>query len=132
MGAILLVARRDYFAYVGAWGFWLSLLAGPLIIAALVIGPLFLSRAEPPRLLAILAERPADAQVVTQAFADDARYRARREIGSYLDAAAPDQKAPALAAFDGAPNTNAAVVAARAVVAAHTPQALRAFPAPSP
>ena len=132
MGAILLVARRDYFAYVGAWGFWLSLLAGPLIIAALIIGPLFLSRAEPPRLLVVLAERPADAQVVTQAFADDARYRARREIGSYLDAAAPDQRAPALAAFDAAPNTNAAVVAARAVVAAHTPQALRAFPSPSP
>lgn len=132
MGAIFLVARRDYFAYVGAWGFWLSLLAGPLIIAALVIGPLFLSRAEPPRLLAVLAERPADAQVVTQAFADDARYRARREIGSYLDAAAPERKAAALAAFDAAPSTSPAIVAARAMVATQAPQALRAFPSPSP
>ncbi len=132
MGAILLVARRDYFAYVGAWGFWLSLLAGPLIIAALIIGPLFLSRAEPPRLLAVLAERPADAQIVARAFADDTRYRARREIGSYLDAAAPEQKAAALAAFDAVAPTSAAIAAARASVARRAPQALRAFPAPSP
>ena len=33
MGAISLIARRDYFAYVGAWGFWVSLLMAPLIIA---------------------------------------------------------------------------------------------------
>src|SRR6185295_14791795 len=106
MGAILLVARRDYFAYVGAWGFWLSLLAGPLIIAALIAGPLFLARSEPPRLLVVLAERASDAATVRQAFADDTRERARREVGSYLDAAAPDQKAPALAAFDATPGTN--------------------------
>src|SRR6185312_10349010 len=109
MGAILLVARRDYFAYVGAWGFWLSLLAGPLIIAALVVGPLFLARSEPPRLLAVLSERAADGAVVRQAFEDDTCARARREIGSYLDATAPDQKAPALAAFDTAQSTNTAV-----------------------
>ena len=30
MSPVLLVARRDYFAYVGAWGFWLSLLTAPL------------------------------------------------------------------------------------------------------
>lgn len=132
MGAILLVARRDYFAYVGAWGFWLSLLAGPLIIAALIVGPLFLSRAEPPRLLAIVAERASDAAIVMQAFADDGRARARGEIGSYLDAAAPEQKAAALAAFDAAPNTAGAVAAARNVVAAGAGQALRAFPSPSP
>lgn len=132
MGAILLVARRDYFAYVGAWGFWLSLLAGPLIIAALIVGPLFLSRAEPPRLLAIIAERASDGAIVAQAFAEDGRYRARREIGSYLDAAAAEVKAAALGAFDAAPNTSDAVAAARTVVARQAPQALRAFPSPSP
>lgn len=132
MGAIFLVARRDYLAYVGAWGFWLSLLAGPLVIASLVVGPLFLARAEPPRLLTVLADRPADAAIVTQAFADNARYRARGDIASYLDATAPSQKADVLAAFDGAPDTRTAIAAARNVVAARAPQALRAFPSPSP
>src|SRR5262249_2264352 len=50
----------------------------------------------------------------------------------YLDAAAPDQKVTALAAFDAAPSTDAAIVAARAVIAAHASDALRAFPTPSP
>lgn len=132
MGAISLIARRDYFAYVGAWGFWVSLLAGPLIVAALIVGPLFLARSEPPRLLAVLAERAGDGAVVRQAFDDDARDRARREISSFLDAAAPDQKTLALSAFDAQPAMNGAILAARAVIAAHEPQALRAFPAPSP
>ena len=92
MGAISLVARRDYFAYVGAWGFWVSLLLAPLVLAALTVGPLFLSRAEPPRLLAVLADRPSDAALAAQAFADDARDRFRRDVSGYLDAAAPDQK----------------------------------------
>jgi ABC-2 type transport system permease protein len=132
MGAILLVARRDYFAYVGAWGFWLSLLAGPLIIAALIIGPLLLARSEPPRLLAVIADRAADAAIVRQAFDDDARERARRDIGNYLDAAAPDQKRAALAAFDAAPSAQAGIGAARAVLAAQAPRALRGFPVASP
>ena len=71
--ATFLVARRDYFAYVGAWGFWLSLLIGPLIIAALVLGPLLLAHSEPPRLLTILADRPTDAALVANAFNAEAR-----------------------------------------------------------
>jgi len=132
MGAISLVARRDYFAYVGAWGFWVSLLMGPLVIAALTIGPLFLARAEPPRLLAILADRPSDAALAMQAFADDTRERARREVAGYLDAAAPSHKQAALAAYDAAVDAPAAVSAARALVATQAPQALRGFPSPSP
>jgi len=132
MGAISLVARRDYFAYVGAWGFWVSLLMAPLIIAALTVGPLFLARAEPPRLLTILADWPSDASLAVQAFADDARADARRDIAGYLDAAAPSARTAALAAFDTAPDRSSAISAARAVIAAQAPQALRGFQAPSP
>jgi hypothetical protein len=57
--AILLVAQRDYLAYVGAWGFWLSLITAPLLLALLMFAPLLLSRAEPPRVIAILAEGKA-------------------------------------------------------------------------
>ncbi|MBI3438085.1 MAG: ABC transporter permease [Proteobacteria bacterium] len=132
MGAISLIARRDYFAYIGAWGFWASLLLAPLILAALTVGPLFLSRTEPPRLLAILAERPSDAALAAQAFADDARDRFWRDISSYLDTAAPSQKQATLAAFDAAPDRRAAIAAARAVIERRAPQALSNFPAPSP
>ena len=132
MGAIFLVARRDYFAYVGAWGFWLSLLIGPLIIAALVLGPLLLAHSEPPRLLTILADRPTDAALVANAFNAEARDSARREIGAYVDATAQEQRDAVLAAFDAAPDRSAAISAARRVIANRAPQALRAFPAPSP
>jgi len=132
MSAIFLVARRDYLAYVGAWGFWLSLILAPLLMAALMFAPLLLARAEPPRVLAVLAERAEDAATVTAAFRDLARRDARREIAAYLDAAAPAVAAEAKQAFDAATDRAAAIAAARAVVAERMPQALRAFPAPSP
>lgn len=131
-GPVFLVARRDYFAYVGAWGFWASLILGPLLIAVLMFGPVLLARAEPPRLIAILAERTGDAAIVAQVFADKAREDARGDIGAYVEATAPALTARVLAAFDAAHNRAEGVRAARAIVATAAPQALRAFPAASP
>lgn len=132
MSSIFLIARRDYLAYVGAWGFWLSLIMAPLIIAVLLFAPVLLARAEPPRVLAVLAEREQDVATVTNAFVEMARRDARREIRAYLDAAAPSVAPETMAAFDQAADRTAAIAAARAVVAERVPQALRAFPAPSP
>ncbi len=132
MSPVLLVARRDYFAYIGAWGFWLSLLTAPLIIAVLLFAPILLARAEPPRVLTIVAERQADAAAVQMAFADNSLRDARTEIRGYLAATAPSLEAPAIAAFDAAPNRREAIAAARAIVAERAPRALGAFPAPSP
>lgn len=132
MRAVFLIARRDYLAYIGAWGFWLSLILAPLIIAVLMFAPLLLARAEPPRVLAVLAERQADRALVVSAFRDMARRDARAEIGAYLDAAAPTISSEVMTAFDGAPDRAGAIAAARAVVAERLPQALRAFPSPSP
>lgn len=128
----LLVARRDYFAYVGAWGFWLSLIMAPLLIGVLLFGPVLLAHAEPPRAIVVLAERPADAALVTQAFESDARDRARAELIAYLNTAATEIQGSAIAAFDAAPNRAAAIAATRAYVAGHAPQVLRALPQPSP
>ena len=128
MSPVLLVARRDYFAYVGAWGFWLSLLTAPLIIAALLFGPILLARAEPPRVLTIVAERPSDAEAVRAAFTESARRDARTEISAYLGAAAPSLQAPAQAAFDAAPDRAAGIAAVRALVAQRAPNVLTAFP----
>ncbi|GIK50023.1 MAG: ABC transporter permease [Hyphomonadaceae bacterium] len=132
MSPIFLVARRDYFAYIGAWGFWLSLITAPLIIAVLVFAPVLLARAEPPRTLAILSERVEDGAHIAAAFEAEARRSARGEIRAYLDTTAPAIVADALAAFDAAPERRAAIAAAREVVSRRAPGALRAFPAPSP
>jgi ABC-2 type transport system permease protein len=67
LASILLVARRDYLAYVGAWGFWVSLVMAPLIIAVLVFAPVLVSRAEPPRPIAILVDRAVEAVTVADA-----------------------------------------------------------------
>ena len=131
MSPIFLVARRDYFAYVGAWGFWLSLITAPLIIALLIFAPIFLARAEPSRVLAVLAEQAADADVVRNAFIEVSRRDARGEIRAYLEAAAPAVAIPAAEAFDAAPDRAAAIEAARTLVAQRAPSALRAFPQPT-
>lgn len=132
MSPIFLVARRDYFAYVGAWGFWLSLIMAPLILAVLLFAPILLARAEPPRVLTVVAERSDDGAIVAEAFVQMARRDARREIRAYLDAAAPAIAADTMAAFDSAADRDTAIAAARAVVAERVPQAIGAFPAPSP
>jgi len=132
MPPIWLVARRDYLAYVGAWGFWLSLITAPLLMAALIFAPVLLAQAEPPRALVLLADRPSDADQVHAAFAAEARDEARREIDAYLAAAAPTVRNEALAAFDAAANRTEAIAQARAFVRTRTPEALRAFPNPSP
>jgi len=132
MSPILLVARRDYFAYMGAWGFWLSLLTAPLIIGVLLFGPILLARAEPPRVLTIVAERSTDADAVRAAFEASALRDARGGISAYLGAAAPQVQAEAIAAFDAAPNREAAIAAARAVVTERAPNVLTAYPSLSP
>lgn len=128
----LLVARRDYFAYIGAWGFWLSLLTAPLLIGALLFGPVLLAHSEPPRSIVVLAEQQSDARLVINAFEADARERARAELIAYLNTTANQIQAPAIAAFDAAPNRQAAIAAVRAYVTAHAQQILRALPQPSP
>jgi ABC-2 type transport system permease protein len=132
MAPVLLVARRDFLAYVGAWGFWISLVTAPLLIALLMFGPVLLARAEPPRALVILAERSGDAEDVSAAFATEARRAARAEIGAYLAAAAPAISSAALQAFDAEPERGRAIAAAQSVVRERAPRALSAFPQPSP
>lgn len=132
MGEIYLVARRDYLAYIGAWGFWASLITAPLLLAALLFGPLLLARAEPPRVVFVLADQAADQALVVQTFGDEARRAARDEIQAYVNTTAPSIMTPVLAAFDAAPDRAAAIAAAREAVRQRAPRALTAFPAPSP
>jgi len=130
--SVFLVAQRDYFAYIGAWGFWLSLITAPVIIAALIFAPVLLARAEPPRVLTILAQNGDDAATVTRAFEVQALRDARGEIRAYLTAASPAISEEALAAFDAHSNRAGAIAAAREVVERRAQGALGAFPRPQP
>lgn len=132
LSSIFLVAQRDYAAYAGAWGFWLSLITAPLLLATLIFAPMLLARAEPPRVLAVIADRAEDAETVKAAFRARAWRDARDEIGAYLAAAAPAQAPAVLAAFDAQADRAAAIAAARAVVREQAPRAAPAFPAGSP
>ena len=69
MREIYLIARREYLAYVGAWGFWLSLATAPLLLALFLLGPLMAGRAEPARVLTVIAADVHAADAIVAAFA---------------------------------------------------------------
>jgi ABC-2 type transport system permease protein len=71
---IYLVARREYLAYVSAWGFWLSLITTPLLLAVVMLAPLLLGQAEPVRYVTVIAEQAEARDAVRDAFKGDARY----------------------------------------------------------
>jgi len=54
MHKTLLIARREYLAFVRTVGFWLSLFTLPLIICASIAIPMLLRHSEPPHTVAIL------------------------------------------------------------------------------
>jgi ABC-2 type transport system permease protein len=67
MRELLLIARREYLAYVGAWGFWVSLLTTPVIIGVIAFMPLLLRQAEPVRPIAVIATEAGDFATVRAA-----------------------------------------------------------------
>ena len=81
MREIYLIARREYLAYVAAWGFWLSLLTAPLLLTLFAVGPMLAGQAEPTRALAVIAADPKDAE------AQKAGAAARADLTRLLTAA---------------------------------------------
>jgi ABC-2 type transport system permease protein len=59
MRRIYLIARREYLAYVTAWGFWLSLILVPFFMSIGFLGPLLAQQASPMRYYAVIASDPA-------------------------------------------------------------------------
>ena len=57
MGRILLVARREYFAYITAWGFWLGLIFTPLILILAVGLPSLIASTQPARYFTVIDEQ---------------------------------------------------------------------------
>ena len=127
---IYLVARREYLAYVGAWGFWISLISTPLLLAMVIFVPVVLRQAEPTRYLAVLADRADEGRAVTAAFEQDERDNVRDALNAYAQRAAPKGADAALHAFDAQGDVNAATQAARAVLDDAAPAAGARFKPP--
>lgn len=132
MRELLLIARRDYLAYVGAWGFWLSLFTAPLLLAGLVFGPVLLARSEPSRVLTVVADRAADKDLVEALFETRERRAAREALETFLTASSAPIRAEALAAFDSASDRVTGLAAARAVLQSRQPGTEAAFADPVP
>ncbi|MEP7210749.1 MAG: ABC transporter permease, partial [Alphaproteobacteria bacterium] len=58
MRAVFLVARREYLAYVTAWGFWLGLILTPLGLMVGVVLPSMIVKSQPVRYYSVIDDRP--------------------------------------------------------------------------
>lgn len=132
MRAIFLIARREYLAYVGAWGFWVSLITTPLIMLAFGAAPTLLRNAEPARLVSVIAADPLDEAAVKAGFAEEERARIRGALRLASQAAPEGTIKAATEAFDAASDTPGAVAAARAELAKADPQLAQSFKEPAP
>lgn len=128
MREIYLVARREYLAYVMAWGFWVSLVTTPLLMAAFAVAPTLLRNAEPARVVTILAGDPADRAAITAAFEDHQRARVRVALRLAAQTAGDDTLEAASDSFDAAPDTASAIEAANRVLAGSEAPAFTAPP----
>lgn len=132
MRSIFLIARREYLAYVGAWGFWVSLVTTPLIMLAFGAAPTLLRNAEPARLVSIIAADPLDAAAIKAGFAEEEKARLRAALRLALQSV-PDAASKAVTeAFDDARDAESALAAALAVLAKTDPQLAQGFKAPAP
>ncbi len=113
---VYLIARREYLAYVGAWGFWVSLITTPLLLAVMIFTPALLSRAEPTRQIAIIADDAGAGAAVRAAFEAQERERLRAALAAHAETVDPKSAPAALAAFDARADLDAARRAALAAL----------------
>lgn len=79
MGKIFLIARREYLAYVTAWGFWLGMIFTPLILLLAGGLPILIEQTQPVRYYTIIDET-GDFRAAFQAEMDERRERAALEL----------------------------------------------------
>jgi ABC-2 type transport system permease protein len=115
---IWLVGRREFLAYVSAWGFWISLITTPLLLLALVFAPALLRRAEPTRLVTIISQSAEPAQAIAASFERAERGELRGALERYVRTTVPGAGRRVFPAFDAAPDPGAALAAAREALGA--------------
>lgn len=116
MREVFLIARREYLAYVMAWGFWVSLVTTPLIMGVFAIVPTLLRNSEPARVVTVVAEDLADRTAILAGFEENERGRVRSALRTGALGAPDELMKQALEAFDDASDTDAAIAAATGVL----------------
>ena len=92
MSRLFKIARREYLAYVRTVGFWLSIIALPLVMGISSAAPLMMMKSAKPERLAIIdLTDQAFAPAIAKAMAEDQDRAAARALrAAALSAAGPE------------------------------------------
>jgi ABC-2 type transport system permease protein len=115
MRQIFLIARREYFAFVTAWGFWVSLLILPFLITVFGFGiPALIEGTQPTRYYAVVAEDPALEAAFVKGLANGRNEALEGVVRAAARARGADQETTrrALAAYAAAESEEAGLAAA--------------------
>jgi ABC-2 type transport system permease protein len=127
MSRLFKIARREYLAYVRTVGFWLSIIALPLVMGISSAAPLMMMKSAKPERLAIIdLTDQAFAPAIAKAMAEDQDRAAARALrAAALSAAGPEaQEAVRKAQLEGGD------AAGREALARFNPTAAARFKAP--
>ncbi len=112
MRAILLVARREYIAYVTAWGFWLGLILTPVGLVVGVVLPGVIARAAPVHYYTVVDDRPDFAAALARELENRRADTARALLSAALTSATKEARETTLNTFSTARRAGLDVAAA--------------------
>jgi ABC-2 type transport system permease protein len=99
MRAIFLVARREYLAYVTAWGFWLGLILTPLGLVVGVTLPGMIAKSQPVRYYTVIDDRTDFADALAREIETARADQARVSLAAALSDRPKDEREAALKRF---------------------------------
>lgn len=129
MSRLLRIARREYLAYVRTAGFWLSILALPLVMGVSISAPMMMMRSAQPERLAIVDLTGQGLGEAVGRQLDEAQARA---VGRALQAAATAAGGPKAGEAVKAAHERGGEAAGRAALAKVNPAAAARFKSPKP
>jgi ABC-2 type transport system permease protein len=129
MSRLLRIARREYLAYVRTAGFWLSILALPLVMGVSISAPMMMMRSAQPERLAIVDLTGQGLGDAVGRRLDEAQARA---VGRALQAAATAAGGPKAGEAVKAAHDRGGEAAGRAALAKVNPAVAARFKSPKP
>ncbi len=99
MRAIFLVARREYLAYVTAWGFWLGLILTPVGLMVGVTLPGVIAKSQPVRYYTVVDDRPDFADALSREIETGRADLVRSSLAASLSDKPKDEREAALYRF---------------------------------
>jgi ABC-2 type transport system permease protein len=99
---MLQVARREYLAYISAWGFWLGLLVTPLSVVVGAMLPQWIERSQPDRVYVVVDSSREFADAVNRVIEDRRADETRAMLSGALAGATAEQRSVALKSYSAA------------------------------